>query len=170
MFYWHIHKSPPYLKQPLLTGTRSDQNSRNCVCVLKQELTIKRWVSHNYSWNALPSILKNACSNDILIYKILKHLHTICDMREIRLFNIAHKIFFSCKINVCRDSLLVRAIDSWSKGSEFESRQERLENFLLRSSLCVLILIRCLLHPRVTAVARKRPRSFCQKCRWQVKN
>ena len=23
-------------------------------------------------------------------------------------------------------------------------------------------------HPRVTAVARKRPRSFCQKCRWQV--
>ena len=22
--------------------------------------------------------------------------------------------------------------------------------------------------PRVTAVARKRPRSFCQKCRWQV--
>ena len=23
-------------------------------------------------------------------------------------------------------------------------------------------------HPRFTAVARKRPRSFCQKCRWQV--
>ena len=23
-------------------------------------------------------------------------------------------------------------------------------------------------HPRVTTVARKRPRSFCQKCRWQV--
>ena len=23
-------------------------------------------------------------------------------------------------------------------------------------------------HSRVTAVARKRPRSFCQKCRWQV--
>ena len=23
-------------------------------------------------------------------------------------------------------------------------------------------------HPRVTAVPRKRPRSFCQKCRWQV--
>ena len=29
-------------------------------------------------------------------------------------------------------------------------------------------LIRYLFHPRVTAVARKRPRSFCQKCRWQV--
>ena len=44
----------------------------------------------------------------------------------------------------------------------------RRENFLLQSQLCVLTLIRCPFHPRVTAVARKRPRSFCQKCRWQV--
>ena len=29
-------------------------------------------------------------------------------------------------------------------------------------------LFRYPLHPRVTAVARKRSRSFCQKCRWQV--
>ena len=34
--------------------------------------------------------------------------------------------------------------------------------------LSVLNLIRCSFHPRVTAVARKRPLSFCQKCRWQV--
>ena len=33
--------------------------------------------------------------------------------------------------------------------------------------LCWL-LFRYPFHPRVTAVARKRPRSFCQKCRWQV--
>ena len=32
----------------------------------------------------------------------------------------------------------------------------------------MLTLIRCPFHPRVTAVARKRPWSFCQKCRWQV--
>ena len=32
----------------------------------------------------------------------------------------------------------------------------------------MLTLIQCPFHPRVTAVARKRPRSFCQKCRWQV--
>ena len=32
----------------------------------------------------------------------------------------------------------------------------------------MLTFIRCPVHPRVTAVARKRPRSFCQKCRWQV--
>ena len=29
-------------------------------------------------------------------------------------------------------------------------------------------LIRCPFHPRVTSVVRKRSRSFCQKCRWQV--
>ena len=55
-----------------------------------------------------------------------------------------------------RDSLLVRAPDSRSKGCEFESRQEQPENFLLQSQLCVLTLIRCPFHPRVTAVARKR--------------
>ena len=32
----------------------------------------------------------------------------------------------------------------------------------------MLTLIRCPFHPRVTAVACKRPRSFCEKCRWQV--
>ena len=32
----------------------------------------------------------------------------------------------------------------------------------------MLTLIRCPFHPPVTAVARKRHRSFCQKCRWQV--
>ena len=32
-----------------------------------------------------------------------------------------------------RDNLLVRAPDSWSKGCELESRQERRENFLLQS-------------------------------------
>ena len=32
----------------------------------------------------------------------------------------------------------------------------------------MLTLIRCPFHLRGTAVARKRPRSFCQQCRWQV--
>ena len=65
-----------------------------------------------------------------------------------------------------RDSMLLRAPVSWSKGYEFESRQERRENCLLQSSLCVLTLIRCPSH--LTAVSRKRSRSFRQKCRWQV--
>ena len=48
------------------------------------------------------------------------------------------------------------------------SRQDRRKNFFLQSPLCVLTLIRCPFHTRVTAVARKSPRSFCQKCRWQI--
>ena len=32
----------------------------------------------------------------------------------------------------------------------------------------VLYVFRYPFHPRVTAVAHKRSRSFCQKCRWQV--
>ena len=46
-----------------------------------------------------------------------------------------------------QDSLLVRKPDSRSKGCEFESRQERRENFLLQCQLCVLTLIRCPFHP-----------------------
>ena len=79
---------------------------------------------------------------------------------------------FTCQsclsLSGSRDSLLVRAPDSWSKGCEFGSRLERRENFLLQSQLCELTLIRCPSHSRVTAVARKRPRLFCQNCRWQV--
>ena len=54
------------------------------------------------------------------------------------------------------DSSFDRVPDSWSKGCEFESRQERQENILLQNHLCVLTLIRCPVHPRVTPVARKR--------------
>ena len=39
---------------------------------------------------------------------------------------------------------------------------------LWRSQLCVLTLIWCPFHPRVTAVACKRHWSFCVKCRWKV--
>ena len=35
-------------------------------------------------------------------------------------------------------------------------------------SFFLFSLFQYLFHPRVTAVARKRPRSFCQKCRQQV--
>ena len=45
--------------------------------------------------------------------------------------------------------LLVRAPESWSKGCELESRQERRENFLLQSQLCVLTFIRCPFYPHV---------------------
>ena len=66
------------------------------------------------------------------------------------------------------DSSVVRAPDSWSKGRGFESLQERPENFLLQVNFLCWLLFRYPFHPSVTAVARKRPRSFRQKCRWQV--
>ena len=38
----------------------------------------------------------------------------------------------------------------------------------LESALSYTLLSLISVHPHVTAVARKRPRSFCQRCRWQV--
>ena len=67
-----------------------------------------------------------------------------------------------------RDSSVVRASDSWSKGPGFESRQERRENFLLQGQLSVLTLISVSVPPPCYRIARKRARSFCQKCRCQV--
>ena len=45
-----------------------------------------------------------------------------------------------------QDSLLFRALDLWSKGCEFKSRQERWKKFLLQSQLFVLTLIWCPFH------------------------
>ena len=39
---------------------------------------------------------------------------------------------------------------------------------LIPIELSVLTLIRCPFHPRVSAVAHKRPRSLCEKCTWHV--
>ena len=66
-----------------------------------------------------------------------------------------------------QDSLFARVPDSWSKSCKFESWQERQQNLLLQSQLCVLTLTQCPFHSRVITVACKRPQSFCQKCRWQ---
>ena len=40
--------------------------------------------------------------------------------------------------------------------------------FFSRVNFLCWLLFRYLFHPRVTTVACKRSRSFCQKCRWQV--
>ena len=66
------------------------------------------------------------------------------------------------------DGSVVRAPDSLSKGRGFESLQVRRGIFLLQGQLSVLALIFVSVPARVTSVARKRPRSFFQKCRWQV--
>ena len=93
-------------------------------------------------------------------------------MIEAVLNSVCQFTFFTtlvlCVAYTLLDNLLVRVPDLWLKGCEFESWQERRENFLLQSQLGVLIFIQCLFLPHVTTVARKRSRSICQKCRWQV--
>ena len=63
------------------------------------------------------------------------------------------------------DSKVGRATDSWLKGRGFESLQE---NFFSSVDFLCWFLFRHPFHPRVTAVARKRSRSFCQKRGWQI--
>ena len=74
----------------------------------------------------------------------------------------------SCSYMGSGDSSVVRAPDSLLKGCAFEPLQEWQENFLLLGQLSLLTLFQYSFHPRVTAVACKISRSFCQKCRWQV--
>ena len=64
---------------------------------------------------------------------------------------------------------MVRAPDLRSKGHGFESLHELPENFRLQGQHFSADsgLFRCSFDPRVTAVARKRSRSFCQRYRWQ---
>ena len=64
--------------------------------------------------------------------------------------------------NCCWDSLLVRAPDLWLEGLEFKSQQQRWENFLLQSQLCVLTLIRCLFHPLLPQWHVKDPSHFAK--------
>ena len=62
---------------------------------------------------------------------------------------------------------VVRAPDSWLKGRGFESRG-RIFFSNPRVDFPCWLLFRYPFHPRVTTVARKKSRSFCQKCRCQV--
>ena len=57
-----------------------------------------------------------------------------------------------------RDWKVAGSNPCWSGGRIFFSRVD----------LLCWLLFRYPFHPSVTAVARKRSRSFCQKCRWQV--
>ena len=124
-----------------------------CVCVCSFCFCIVQTPSKS-KWHKLLNLL--------LTEHLKSKLESKLVILEVNLYlNLSYKLFGS------QDSLVVRAPDSWWKGSEFESGQERQENFLLQSSLCVLTLVWCPFHPRVTSVVRKRHRSFRQKSRCQ---
>ena len=63
--------------------------------------------------------------------------------------------------------LLERRTRDWKVAGSNPCRSGGIIFFSDVNFLCWL-LFRYPFHPRVTAVARKRSRSFCQKCRWQV--
>ena len=86
---------------------------------------------------------------------------------------------------VWRCGLVVKAFDYRGDGLRVQFAQGRL--FCKRSKLVrvpnpvttdplphqgqlSVLSFRYPFHPRVTAIARKRARSFCQKCKWQVKH
>ena len=69
----------------------------------------------------------------------------------------ANHPYNSASVTVSVDITRRSAADAAVADCEFESRQERQEIFLFQSQLCVLTLIQCSFHPRVTAMARKRP-------------
>ena len=66
------------------------------------------------------------------------------------------------------DSSVVRASDSWLKGRGLSPCRSGWWIFFSVVNFLCWPLFRYLFHPRVPAVTRKRTRSFCQKCRWQV--
>ena len=81
----------------------------------------------------------------------------------------------SCGLTVWRVSCCMAGIAQWL---ERRTRDWKVAGsnpcwnggriFFSRVDFLCWLLFRYPFHPRVTAVARKRSRSFCQKCRWQV--
>ena len=70
-----------------------------------------------------------------------------------------------------KDSSVVRALNlsklDWKVAGSNSCRSGG-KIFFSRVNFLCWLLFRYLCHPCVTAVAHKRPWSFCQKCRWQV--
>ena len=89
------------------------------------------------------------------------------------MFEMAWCELFS-SIPVCSRVLLSLSSRLWSVGLVIERLRVRIPAGETGEFSCPELLLRadsffrCPFHSRVTVVARKRPRSFCQKCVWQV--
>ena len=103
-------------------------------------------------------------------------LHSAVSLTRVREWRFNYKnslsLFYYMCVCVCRwgreegDSSVVRAPDSWRKGLNPCRSGGRI--IFSRVDFLFWLLFRYSFQPRVTAVARKRSRSFCQKCIWQV--
>ena len=95
------------------------------------ELGLHKFVQ-NYNWTLSSFVAV------VVVFSLLSHI-----------FSARFKLCFPLTptLPASRNSFLVRAPDSWSEGCEFESRQERRENFHLQSYLSVQTLIRCPFQP-----------------------
>ena len=132
-------------------------------------------------WGPQTDGAKNGhCPPKNIIYKSLKHfvLCLICVAKTTDIMHLWqwHDLYRHYKINTAastrargagiaqwlehrtRDWKVAGSNPCWNGGRIFFSRVD---------FLCWLLL-RYPFHPRVTAVARKKSRSFFQKCRWQV--
>ena len=100
-------------------------------------------------------------------------------INRIKIHHITRKLFtdVTLKINypsTCSDTrhfVLEEDWDNevkWIGKSDIDTHNGGGRIFFSRVNFLCWLLFRYPFHPRVTAVARKRPRSFCQKCRWQV--
>ena len=60
------------------------------------------------------------------------------------------------------------SLNSWSKNHGFSPWQEQWENFFSRVNCWLFLLSFISVPPCITTASHERPKSFSQKCRWQV--
>ena len=120
--------------------------------MIKGNITLIQWpASHQLNGRTSATVLiMQACISDIKTWMTQNKLRLNDDETEAGIAQwLEHRT---------RDWKVAGSNPCWNGGRIFFSRVD---------FLCWL-LFRYPFHPRVTTVARKKSRSFCQKCRWQV--
>ena len=146
----------------------TDQNLVGCQILLvetnlgislSREREIKTVISAGRIWNHA----NTDCKSDFYRQNVLLYFDLYPDIPMYICWGLSAYVCVGAGIaqwleRRTRDWKVAGSNPCWNGGRIFFSRV----NFL-----CWL-LFRYPFHPRVTAVARKKSRSFCQKCRWQV--
>ena len=99
-------------------------------------------------------------NNSVLALALLHNTHTTCTTGT-------NQIDTQLRLTYSRNLIQIHNYTYLLTKSELLAFR-LVQNFILQSQLCVLILIRCPFEPRVSAVASKRTRSFWEKYTSQV--